>query len=129
VKAPVDLAVKLADRAEKSRAEIGRRLADGKFGVSEFLQPSTASERIGEFLIHARRQVDLIVRRIPKARRFPMARRCTPSSGPHPMERGVPVCVLEDRYRFILHHEVIWAEHDTDMAVPMVESAQSDRVG
>ena len=34
-----------------------------------------------------------------------------------PVELGVPVCVIEDQYQFILGHEVIWEGGDRDMIV------------
>ena len=37
-----------------------------------------------------------------------------------PVEFGVPVCILEDQYQFILHHEIMWEGSDVDFAVPMV---------
>ncbi len=37
-----------------------------------------------------------------------------------PVELGVKVCVLEDQYRFILHHQVMQKETDEQVAVPMV---------
>ena len=36
------------------------------------------------------------------------------------MELGVPVCIMEDQYRFILHYEIMWEGSDVDFAVPMV---------
>ena len=39
------------------------------------------------------------------------------------MEPGVPAVILEDRHRFVLHHEVMWEGSDVDFAVPMVEAA------
>ncbi len=41
------------------------------------------------------------------------------------MELGVPVCVLEDQHGFLLHHEILWKGGDTDIAVPMIEAAQT----
>ena len=41
------------------------------------------------------------------------------------MELGVPVCILEDRHGFVLHHEVMWEGSDVDYAAPMVEAAQA----
>ena len=41
-----------------------------------------------------------------------------------PVELGVRVCVLEDQYQFILHHQVMWTETDDKVAVSMVEQAQ-----
>ena len=41
-----------------------------------------------------------------------------------PVEFGLPVCILEDEYGFVLHHQVMWEGGDTDHAVPMVAAAQ-----
>ena len=37
----------------------------------------------------------------------------------------MPVYVLEDPHGFLLHHEMLWAGGDTDIAVPMIEAAQA----
>ena len=42
-----------------------------------------------------------------------------------PVELGVPVCILEDRHGFVLHHKIMWEGSDVDYAVPMVEAAQA----
>jgi hypothetical protein len=39
-------------------------------------------------------------------------------------ELGLGVCVLEDQYGFILHHQVMEHEKDVDIAVSMVAEAQ-----
>lgn len=41
-----------------------------------------------------------------------------------PVELGVPVCVLEDQYQFILSHEVMWEGGDVDQAVPFIEKTR-----
>lgn len=41
-----------------------------------------------------------------------------------PVELGVPVAVIEDQHRFILHHEVLWDGSDVKAAVPLVKAAQ-----
>ena len=43
----------------------------------------------------------------------------------HPVELGVPACVLEDQYGFLLHYEILWEGGDTDIALPMIEAAQA----
>ena len=42
-----------------------------------------------------------------------------------PVELGVAVCVLEDQYQFILHHRILWAETDDQVAVTMVQETQA----
>ncbi len=125
VEALVGLAMKLADRAEASRPEI-----DGMLGIPG------PSDSIRGFIGHVRPRADLTGRRILKGRTIPHRGKVHPISGPHtrwiskgkagvPVELGVPVRVLEDRHRFILHHSVMWEGHDVDMAVPMVEEARA----
>ena len=40
------------------------------------------------------------------------------------MEFGVPVCIVEDQYRFILNHRVMWEESDVDVCVPFMEETK-----
>ena len=40
------------------------------------------------------------------------------------MELGVPVCVVEDNYGFILQHEIMWEGGDGDIAVSIIKGAQ-----
>ena len=42
-----------------------------------------------------------------------------------PVELGVPVCVMEDQFQFILHHKILWLGSDVDLAAPMVEETQA----
>ena len=41
------------------------------------------------------------------------------------VELGVPVCVVEDQFQFIVHHKILWQGGDVDVAVPMVEETQA----
>ena len=41
------------------------------------------------------------------------------------VELGVPVCVVEDQYQFILHHKILWEGSDTDIAVSIIEETQA----
>ncbi len=41
-----------------------------------------------------------------------------------PVELGVKVCLLEDQYQFILHHQVMEQQTDDQVAVPMVVAAR-----
>ena len=41
-----------------------------------------------------------------------------------PVELGVPVCVVEDQYQFILDHKILWEGGDTDIAVSVIRDAQ-----
>ena len=39
-------------------------------------------------------------------------------------ELGVPVCVVEDQYRFLLHHQIMWDGTDVDYAISIVSQTQ-----
>ncbi len=39
-------------------------------------------------------------------------------------ELGVPVCVLEDQYQFILRHHILWEGNDQDMIVSFLAEAK-----
>ena len=41
------------------------------------------------------------------------------------VELGVPVCIVEDQFQFIVHHKILWQGGDVDVAVPMVEETQA----
>ena len=41
------------------------------------------------------------------------------------VELGVPVCVVEDQYQFILHHKILWEGSDTDIAVSVIKETQA----
>ena len=84
------------------------------------------------FVMHAVRQIDQIDRRLLKGETIPQNEKVFSIFEPHtrwiskgkagrPVELGVPVCIIEDPYQFILHHEVMWTGSDVDFAVPMVE--------
>ena len=41
------------------------------------------------------------------------------------VELGVPVCVVEDQFQFILHYKILWEGSDTDIAVSIIEETQA----
>ena len=41
-----------------------------------------------------------------------------------PVELGVKVCILEDQYQFILHHQVMQQQTDDQVTVEMVTQAK-----
>ncbi len=125
VEAPLRLALKLADRAEASRAEI-----DGRLGIPG------PSDSIRGFIGHVRPRADLTGRRILKGGTVPHRGKVHPISGPHtrwiskgkagvPVEPGVPVRVPEDRHGFLPHRSVMREGNDVDVAVPMGGEARA----
>ena len=92
-------------------------------------------EAIEGYLAHAKRQMDQSERRLVRGETIPHEEKVFSIFEPHtrwiskgkagcPVELGVPVCIVEDQYGLLLHHEVMWEGSDVDYAVPMVERAQ-----
>ena len=94
--------------------------------------PPQEINKIKHFALHAVRQINQIDRRLLKGETIPQNEKVFSIFEPHtrwiskgkagcPVELGVPVCIMEDPYQFILHHEIMWTGSDVDIAVPMVE--------
>ena len=94
--------------------------------------PPHKINKITNFALHAVRQINQIDRRLLKGETIPQNEKVFSIFEPHtrwiskgkagrPVELGVPVCIMEDPYQFILHHEIMWTGSDVDIAVPMVE--------
>ena len=88
--------------------------------------------KITYFVMHAVRQIDQTNRRLLKGETIPQnekvfsifethTRWISKGKAGRPVELGVPVCIIEDQYQFILHHEIMWTGSDVDFAVPLVE--------
>lgn len=90
---------------------------------------------IEKYLAHADRQIEQIDRRVVKGEKIPHNEKVFSIFETHtewiskgkagvPVEFGLKVCVLEDQYGFILHHQVMQNETDEQVAIPMVKQAQ-----
>jgi hypothetical protein len=87
-------------------------------------------------LIHAERQINQIRRRVLQGETIPHEEKVFSLFQPHtewiskgkagvPVELGLRVCVVEDSYRFILHHQVMEKTTDDQIAVSIVKDSQS----
>jgi IS5 family transposase len=87
------------------------------------------------FMQHAVRQIDQTKRRVIDGEVIPHGEKVFSIFEPHtewiakgkagvPVELGVKVCILEDQYRFILHHQVMEKKTDDQVAVSMVLNAK-----
>jgi transposase, IS5 family len=87
------------------------------------------------FMKHALRQIDQTTRRVVWGEVIPHGEKVFSIFEPHtewiskgkagvPVELGVKVCILEDQYQFILHHEVMQQQTDDQVAVSMVAQAK-----
>lgn len=98
-------------------------------------------KEIQGFIAHAERQIEQIERRVIHGEVIPHAEKVFSLFQQHteypkgqkwiskgkagvPVELGVRVGVVEDQYRFILHHRVMAGETDDKVAVPIVRDAQ-----
>ncbi len=97
-------------------------------------------QQIDSYLEHARRQIDQIRRRVLLGEMIPHSEKVFSIFEPHtewiskgkagvPVELGLRVCIVEDQYRFILHHMVMDQTTDDRVAVPMVKEAQGRFAG
>ena len=87
------------------------------------------------FMKHAIRQIDQTRRRVIAGEVIPHANKVFSIFEPHTewiskgkagvaVELGIKVCILEDQYQFILHHEVMQQKTDDQVAVSMVAAAK-----
>ena len=84
---------------------------------------------------HAQRQIDQVVRRVINGEKIPNKEKVLSIFQPHtrwiakgkagvPQEFGLPVAVVEDQYRFILNHCIMWDGGDVDHAQSLVAQTQ-----
>jgi len=90
---------------------------------------------IERFMAHAERQIDQIRRRVIQGEAIAHDEKVFSLFAPHtewiskgkagvPVELGVKVCLLEDQYQFILHHQVMQKQTDDQVTVSMVTGAK-----
>jgi hypothetical protein len=84
---------------------------------------------------HARRQIEQIYRRVLLKEKIPHDEKVFSIFEEHtewiskgkagvPQELGLRVCVVEDQYGFIVHHQVMEEQTDKEIAVPIVKEAK-----
>jgi IS5 family transposase len=92
-------------------------------------------EEINQYINHAKRQINQIDRRILRGEKIHNQEKVFSLFEPHtewimkgkagvPVELGVKVGIIEDQYRFILHHRVMQKEADAKVAVNMVKETK-----
>jgi hypothetical protein len=115
------------NKAQATLAEFDQSLGD-EFDVIRKLE-------IEGFMRHAKRQIDQTRRRVIQGETIPHGEKVFSIFEPHtewvskgkagvPVELGVKVCILEDQYQFILHHQVMQQQTDEQVAVSMVTQAK-----
>ncbi len=97
--------------------------------------PALTLIEIKGFMQHAQRQIDQIRRRVIQGETIAHGEKVFSIFEPHtewiskgkagvPVELGLRVCVLEDQYGFVLHHQVMEKQTDDQVAVSMVTQTQ-----
>jgi hypothetical protein len=91
---------------------------------------------IEQYQQHANRQIDQIRRRVMDGETIPQAEKVFSIFQPHTewivkgkaginQELGLRVCIIEDQYRFLLHHQVMEKQTDNQVAVSIVEETKT----
>jgi len=121
----------LLESARRQLDKVGRTLT-----VLQQIRPDARClKEIQDFIAHAKRQIEQIERRVIHGDVIPHAEKVFSLFQPHtewiskgkagvPVELGVRVGVVEDQYRFILHHRVMARETDDKVAVAIVRDTR-----
>jgi IS5 family transposase len=123
----LDVAERYLEKARQTLALIEKWGAD-EFDVLKKIE-------IEGFMRHAIRQIDQTKRRVIHGQAIAHAEKVFSIFAPHtewiskgkagvPVELGVKVCILEDQYQFILHHQVMEKKTDDQVTVSMVTEAK-----
>jgi transposase, IS5 family len=124
-RAYLDLAERHLDLAEQTSQQISPH---DPFSLAQLCE-------LNDFIQHARRQIDQIDRRVLRGERIPHDEKVFSLFQPHtewiskgkagvPVELGLRVCIMEDRDRFILHHQVMEKCTDDKVAIAMVDETK-----
>ena len=129
VKSYLDRCRMLVSRAERTLSD----LREPRIGhVVKYGSLDLIADLIG----HAKRQIDRVNRRLLEGEVIPHDEKVFSIFKPHtrwvskgkagcPVELGVPLCVVEDEFGFVLNHRIMWEGGDVDHAVPVIEETQS----
>ena len=124
----LDVAQGYLDKAHQTLALITKRGLTGALDLVKKLE-------IEGFMAHAVRQIDQTRRRVIQGEVIAHGEKVFSLFQPHtewiskgkagvPVELGVKVCILEDQYRFILHHQVMQNQTDDSVTLEMVAQAK-----
>ncbi len=134
--------LKKVKKAHKEYIEVSKRYLDKVSSTIEDLHKIDLDliaelniENINKFIRHADRQIEQIERRVLHGEIIPHNEKVFSIFEPHtewvvkgkagvPVELGLRVCIVEDQYRFILHHQVMEQQNDEQIAVGLVKKAK-----
>ena len=131
---------KLIIEAHRTYCDLVESFYEKSKGTLSFLLETNSIEAVNAYDIahymgHAERQLDQIRRRVIGGEKIPHEEKVFSIFEEHtewiskgkagvPQELGLIVCVLEDQFKFILHHVVMQKTTDDKVVVPMVEKAK-----
>jgi hypothetical protein len=106
------------------------------FGLQEGKKVIEQEHIIEHYMAHAKRQISQTRTRVIDGIKIPHAEKVFSIFQEHtewiskgnagvPVELGLRVCIMEDQYGFILHHNVMKKETDDQVAVRMVAETQA----
>ncbi len=124
----IDVAQKYLDKARYTLNTLEKQ------GLSD-IKDILLTDSIRTFIDHGDRQINQIERRVICGEIIPHNEKVFSLFQPHtewvmkgkagvPVELGLRVCVMEDRYQFILHHLVMEKKTDDQVAVSMVDETK-----
>jgi hypothetical protein len=98
--------------------------------------PEVCVARLDDWVAHAERQIDQIRRRVLHGERIPHHEKVFSIFQPHtewinkgkagvPVELGLRVGIVEDQYRFILHHQVMEKITDDQAAIDLIDGTRA----
>lgn len=99
------------------------------------LKDELLAAEIETYVKHGERQIDQIRRRVIEGEIIPHDEKVFSIFETHtewtskgkagvPVELGLKVCILEDQYRFILHHKIMRKQADVDVCLEMIKETQ-----
>ena len=127
-------------QAHEKYLEVARQLLQRVYKTLHLLRETYPNHKkllkIKEFIDHAERQINHIERRVVHGETIPHEEKVFSIFEPYTewlskgkagvaVELGLNVCILEDQYHFILHHQVMQKQADDQVAVPMVKETQA----
>lgn len=91
---------------------------------------------VERFIDHAWRQIDQVHRRVIEGEKIPHKEKVFSVFEEHtewiskgkagvPQELGLNVCIVEDSFGFIIHHQIMRNQVDKDVAVPIAQEAKA----
>ncbi len=113
---------------EKAKGTI-KNVKDGELITAAMIM------EIEKYIGHAERQIEQITRRVLNEETIPQNEKVYSIFEEHTewirkgkagvsQELGLRVCIVEDKYGYILHHKVMQKQTDDKIAVPIVQEAQ-----